>query len=188
MPYPSHVTLDQLLQTAEQLIEDQGVEKIALNDVALALGVKSPSLYRYVSSRADLLRRVNLRFLERLVRTVRDAADSEDSAEGRMLAVMVAYRQYAHAHPKLYLMSFTYMVDALRPDEDLLVQLVLPLQAAMSEVAGAEHSLASLRSVLAYTHGFVMLELNNQLRRGGDLSADFLDGALSLLSGWRTRI
>ena len=185
MPYPTQITADQLLQITEQLIEDQGVENITLNDVAVALGVKSPSLYRYVSSRIDLLRRVTLRFLEGLVSVIIAAMEPDDSAEDRMLAVMVAYRQYAHAHPKLYLMALTYMVDALRPDEDLLVQLVLPLQSAMSDIAGAERSLAALRSILAYTHGFVMLELNSQLRRGGDLSADFLDGAGALLSGWR---
>ncbi|MEZ4519387.1 MAG: TetR/AcrR family transcriptional regulator [Chloroflexota bacterium] len=145
MPYPSQLTHEQLLDVTEHLIEEQGVEQVTLNAVAAALGVKAPSLYRYVDGRLDLLRQLNLRFLNRLMAAIGAAGDRDVPAIDRMLSVMMAYRQFAHDHPRLYLMSFAYMVDELRPDEDLLVQMVLPLQAGMAEIAGPERSLAALR-------------------------------------------
>lgn len=185
MPYPAQISAADVLDAAEELIEAQGVEQLALNDVARALGVKTPSLYRYVDSKAGLLRQLNLRFLEGLFAAMHGAPDAAQPVEARLLAAMTAYRAYALAHPRLYLMAFAYMVDDLRPGEDLLVQMVLPLQAEAAELAGAADSLAALRSIYAYVHGFVMLELTNQLRRGGDLSADFAQGARACLAGWR---
>lgn len=185
MPYPSQFSHDQLLATTADLIEAQGVEATTLGDVAAALGVKTPSLYRHVADRTDLLRQVNLHFLQGLFAVMERATAAGGAAEGRMLAVMSAYRQYAHEHPQLYLMSFAHRVAELRPDEDLLVRMVWPLQGVMAEIAGEADALAALRSVLAYVHGFVMLELTDQLRRGGDLADDFRAGAQALLSGWR---
>ncbi len=185
MPYPSQITHEQILEATERLIEEKGVEFATLNDVATSLGVKTPSLYRYVDSRTELLKEVNLRFLNGLFDAMSAASESQLASTERMLAVMGAYRRYAHDHPGLYLMSFAYMVDELRPGEDFLVRLVLPLQWAMVDIAGPERSLGALRSVLAFVHGFVMLELTNQLRRGGDLGTDFVDGARALLAGWK---
>ncbi len=184
MPYPSQLDHAQLVQTAQMLIEREGVETFSLGAVARELGVKTPSLYRYVDNKVDLLRQVNLTFLEGLFAVMESAAQETPSPEAQMMAVMHAYRRYAHDHPRLYLMSFAYRVDALRPDEDLLVRMVLPLQAAMAEISGAAQSLAALRGALALLHGFVMLELTDQLRRGGDLDAAFDQSARAYLAGW----
>lgn len=185
MPYPSRISAEELLQTAERLIEEHGVEQVSLGEVAKTLGVKTPSLYRYVDSKAELLRQLNLRFLEGLFAAMHGAQEAGAPVEERLLATMTAYRRYALDHPRAYLMAFAYMVDELRPDEDLLVKMVLPLQANAAELVDPNNSLAALRSILAYVHGFVMLELTNQLRRGGDLEAHFRQGARACLAGWR---
>jgi AcrR family transcriptional regulator len=187
MPYPSQVTLEQIMAAAADLIEAHGVEHVTLAAVADRLSVKTPSLYRYVDGRIDLLRHVNLSFLQGLFDALEGAVATAGTGDAprAMLAVMLAYRAYAHAHPQQYLMSFAHRVDELRPDEDLLVRLVLPLQGQMAEIAEPARSLAALRGLLAYVHGFVMLELTDQLRRGGDLSADFKAGAQAVLTGWQ---
>lgn len=184
MPYPSQLDHSQLIHTAQMLIERDGAETFSLGAVARELGVKTPSLYRYVANKDDLLRQVNLAFLERLFAVMDAAAAEAETPEAKMLAVMGAYRRYAHDHPRLYLMSFAYRVDDLRPDEDLLVRMVLPLQAAMAEISGEAQSLTALRGALALLHGFVMLELTDQLRRGGDLDRAFQESARVYLAGW----
>ncbi len=184
MPYPSQLDHAQLVRTAQMLIEREGVETFSLGAVARELGVKTPSLYRYVANKVDLLRQVNLAFLEGLFAVMEAAGQEAETPEAQMMAVMHAYRRYAHDHPRLYMMSFAYRVDELRPDEDLLVRLVLPLQAAMAEISGEAQSLTALRGVLALLHGFVMLELTDQLRRGGDLDQAFDRSAKAYLAGW----
>ena len=65
------------------------------------------------------------------------------------------------------------------------MQMVLPIQAVMAEISGQERSLAALRGALALVHGFVMLELTNQLRRGGSLEEAFTESAAAYLRGWQ---
>jgi hypothetical protein len=63
--------------------------------------------------------------------------------------------------------------------------MALPLQALMSAVSGPEDSLAALRGAMALVHGFVLLELHGQLRRGGDLAVDFDTVVRAYLRGWQ---
>lgn len=187
MPYPSRIDLDEIVDLAAALIGERGVDSVSLNDVAAGLGVKTPSLYRYVDGRTDLLRRVNLRFLQGLMAALAAARASDDPALEQLVAVLAAYRAYARANANLYLMALASDVDELRPDEDLLVEMILPLQEAMAGIAGERNSLAALRGAFALVHGAMMLELSGQLRRGGDLEADFDRAARAYLRGWEAQ-
>jgi hypothetical protein len=102
------------------------------------------------------------------------------------LALALAYRAFAHANPRTYLLSTTSEADELRPPEEILLRVALPLQAAIAEISGEVHSLAALRGAYGLVHGFVMLELTNQLRRGGDLESAFVQSVEAYLRGWET--
>jgi AcrR family transcriptional regulator len=185
MPYPTQINRDQIIQQAAQMVTDAGAEALSLHKLAAALGVKAPSLYRYVGGKADLLKAVNLLTLQQLfaaMETAQATAPTEPTA--RMLALLVAYREFAHTQPRLYFLAFSDN-DTYRPDEDVLVQMVLPIQAVMAKISGQESSLAALRGALALAHGFVMLELTDQLRRGGSLEDAFIQSAEAYLRGWQ---
>jgi AcrR family transcriptional regulator len=185
MPYPSQIDRDKIIQHASDMIAAEGVDNLSLHKLAAALGVKAPSLYRYVSNKTDLIRAVNLATLERLFAMMNEAAaTSTGTPDEKLLAIFLAYRAFAHAHPRLYLLAY-HENDAYRSDEDLLVQMVLPLQTIMAEWVGEIHSLTALRGALALMHGFVLLEINNQLRRGGDLDEAFTDSVNAYLRGWQ---
>lgn len=185
MPYPSQVSKETIVAHAWQLIETEGVEKLSLSKLAATLGVKAPSLYRHVGNKAGLLQAVNLYTSQRLVATIQQAADEADGNPAEQIAaLMQAYRSFALAHPFSYRLAFTNTDDSLRPDEDTMEQLVLPLQQLMTAVSGEEKSLAAVRGAMALVHGFVMLELHGQLRRGGDLGADFTTAVNAFLNGW----
>jgi AcrR family transcriptional regulator len=184
MPYPSQITLEQVVASGRKLVERDGVEQFALAGVAVDLGVRTPSLYRYVDNKVALLRLINREFLVELFQVLERASVNGASPMERLSAVLYAYRAFAHANPRVYQMAFAYDVDALRPDEDFLVSLVLPLQRDMAAISGAAGSLAALRGAFALVHGWVMLELTDQLRRGGDLAADFGRATEAYLAGW----
>jgi hypothetical protein len=63
--------------------------------------------------------------------------------------------------------------------------MAIPLQRVMAEISGAAHSLAALRGVWGLINGFLLLELNGQFRRGGDLEAAFVQSVEAYLEGWR---
>ncbi|WP_420627671.1 TetR/AcrR family transcriptional regulator [Candidatus Leptofilum sp.] len=185
MPYPSQVSRDTIVTQAWQLIEADGVEALSLGKLARELGIKAPSLYRHVGNKAKLLQAVNLHTSQQLVAGLNEAAEQASGDAKMQIAVLIhSYRSFALAHPHTYTLAFTNTDDSLRPDENALEQLALPLQQLMTAVSGEEKSLAALRGAMALVHGFVMLELHGQLRRGRDLGADFATAVHAYLNGW----
>jgi len=63
----------------------------------------------------------------------------------------------------------------------------LKITGAIAEIRSEAHALTPLRGALALAHGYVMLELNRQLRRGGDLEQTFEQGIIAYLIGWSQR-
>jgi AcrR family transcriptional regulator len=189
MPYPTQITHESIIHKAVELIEQEGVEQLALGKLATALGVKAPSLYRYVNNKDALLQAVNLQTIQGLFAAYEQAlAGVDDVAAVRLTAVLHTHRTFALTHPQCYMLALANPIDAQRPDEDLLTQMVLPIQTIVAEIAGETQSLAALRGALALVHGFVLLELNNQLRRGGDLTAAFSQSITAYIKGWQTVI
>jgi AcrR family transcriptional regulator len=170
------------------LIEREGAEQLSLAGVAAALGIKAPSLYRHVASRGALLHAVVMLTLEDLFAAYNAAlATAADEPRDRLLAIFRAHRAFAHANPRAYMLAFTTAESEAESNERMLEQLVIPIQRLMAELVGEEHSLPALRGGLALIHGFVMLELNNQFRRGGNLDAAFESSISAFLEGWDGR-
>ncbi len=187
MPYPSQLDADAILNTARAMIEAGGVGSLSLNKLAKAFKVSTPSLYRYYDSKAALLRAVNADTVQRLFDALAPALDADAPPTEKALRVAMRYRAFAAAHPLAYGLVFTNTIDNLRPDEAENVRLVRPYQQLMAQISGEAASLVATRGYLALLHGFVMLELAQQLRRGGDLDAAFEQSMRAYLAGWHNR-
>ncbi|MBL8162438.1 MAG: WHG domain-containing protein, partial [Anaerolineae bacterium] len=150
-----------------------------------AFGVQPPSLYRHFASRAELLRAINLRTNEAVVEVLRAAAlEAPDEAGEGVLALLRAYRAFAQANPMSITLAYSALTPETRPDPAQLEALALPLQAIMAQISGEANALAALRGAWALAHGFVMLELNGQFQRGGDLDAAFDQAVRAYIAGW----
>jgi AcrR family transcriptional regulator len=185
MPYPAQVTRERIIETARELIERDGFDQLSLARLAEALHIKAPSLYRHVSSKGDLLREVNLETSQRLIETLHNAAETTPEVMPQLLALASAYRDFAHANPATYMLAFSNTFPESRPDAAVLANLALPIQAAVAPLSGEENSLTALRGLFALIHGFVMLELNEQFQRGGDLDVTFMRVVETYLRGWQ---
>ena len=185
MPFPGQVTKDLIVQKAHQLIESEGVDALSLAKLAKDLGVKAPSLYRHIGNKEKLLQEVNGLTLQELFSNIYNALEPQANAnvEQQLLTVAKVYREYGLSHPHTYHLFSSSAPGNGRPDESILLQLILPLQALMAELCGETQSLTALRGLLAQIHGFVMLELNEQLQRGGDLSTVYEDVVTIYLRG-----
>jgi len=184
MAYPGQVDQPQIIEHARVLIEREGLEALSLHKLAATLGVKAPSLYRHVGNKAALLRAVNMSTVSQLMATLRAAGEhDQDTPQAQLLVILQAFRHFAHAHPRTYLLCFTAQAGESRPDEAWLVEMVLPMQALMAQISGEAAALGALRGALALAHGFVLLELNQQLQRGGDLGADYTQAIEAYLRG-----
>jgi AcrR family transcriptional regulator len=189
MPYPSQVNPDSIVSAACEIIQREGVDALSLGRLAARLGVKAPSLYRYFKNKAALLKAVNQSTLVELFaafdHVLSDDCLTPDAPQDQLVAIAHTVRQFAHQHPRRYVLAMTAQVSVTRPNEDRLVQMVLPIQAIMAKLTGEQASLTALRGFLALIHGFVMLEVHEQLQRGGDLDAAFDDSLHAYLAGWQ---
>lgn len=185
MPYPSQVDKATIVAQAQQLLEAEGLEALSLAKLAEALGVKAPSLYRHVGHKVALLQAVNQVTVEALFAAMHDArTTAPPTAHAQLLAIFHAFRRFAHAYPESYALLFARQAAGERPDENLLVGLALTIQTLIAQISGEASALAALRGALALAHGYVMLELNQQLRRGGDLDTTYEQVITAYLAGW----
>lgn len=183
MPYPSQIDREQLIQTAWEMVEAEGSESLSLGKLAAKLGIKAPSLYNHIQNKAALIRAVNETTQRRLFAEL-DAIAPVDDPQGQLLAIAHAYRAFALAHPVTYTLAFSTMDADARPDPDVQERDALLLQAIIIRlIPDKAQSLAMLRGLWALIHGFVMLEIHAQFRRGGSLDEAFTASVQAFIRG-----
>lgn len=184
MPYPAQVTHESIVETAWELVEAEGLDQLSLGRLAAALGIKAPSLYKHIASKAALLKAVNELTEARLFEALAPALEQMDDPRQRLLNLARAYRAFALEHPVTYVLAYTTSDPDSRPDPARQEAAALPLQAVVAEITGEADSLAALRGLWALIHGFVLLEIHAQFRRGGELSAAYEQALAAYLDGW----
>ncbi|MEO0564252.1 MAG: TetR/AcrR family transcriptional regulator [Chloroflexota bacterium] len=184
MPYPSQMNRESIIETAREMIELHGSNAVTVRLLAKAIGVKAPSLYRHIKNKDELLIAVNEVTITELIAVMMEAVEGDAPLVDRLVHVALAYRQYAHDHPRCYGLAMGGDPETM-PDNDLRLQLVLPLQALFVQLTSEDDSLVALRSVFAFLHGWVSLEISQQFQRGGDLDAHFEHGFRAFLDGWQ---
>lgn len=172
MPAPERTTLDAIVEAGLALLEEAGPEALTMQAVAQRVGVRAPSLYKRVRSRADLVRLVT----EATVRDLGDelaraAGDADPAAELRTLGR--ALRTFAHARPAGYHLVFAPAPDDARADPALLAAASAPVLDTVERLVGPRDALAAARTLTAWAHGFVSMELAGAFRLGGDVDVAF---------------
>lgn len=188
MPYPSQVTPEQVVLLARDMLAREGYDGLSLAKLAAALKIKAPSLYNHFASKAALMQAVNALTIRELTEAITQALTTRQgdlgadlSARGQLMAS--AYRAYALANPVAYRLAFAPPSMDERPDPAQLEALAIPLQAIFTPSLGEERSLAALRGLWALVHGYVLLEMYGQFRRGGSLEATFQHVVGAYLAG-----
>src|SRR5262245_29179941 len=97
-------TLDEIKSAALRQLAEHGVEGLSLNAIARELGMTGPALYRYVTSRDELLADLVVDAWEELAEAIERAAEEQRDESGakRLGAIGLAYRAWAIAEPQRY--------------------------------------------------------------------------------------
>jgi AcrR family transcriptional regulator len=101
-------TIDEIKQTALQLMRDSGTIDIRFTDIARAMELTPPALYRYFADRDALLNELIADAYTTLGQEVAAARDAvpEPDLFGRFLAVAQAYRHWARREPQQFALIF----------------------------------------------------------------------------------
>lgn len=182
MPTPARTSEAAIVRAARDLVESAGPDGLTMQAVAAAVGVRAPSLYRRVPSRADLLRLVVVDIAEELSATLEDVAHGED-AVGDLHRLAVAVRRFAHRNPIGYQLLFAPLPDDAQPDATLLARSSATILRAAEALVGPDRALEAARTVVAWLHGFISMELAGAFRLGGNLDDAYRFGADLLVTG-----
>ena len=167
------------------LADEVGFAQLSMGLVADRLGVRTPSLYKHVSSQADLAHRIAVLAADELGDAMGDAVQGRAGSDA-LTAAAQALRTYVKEHPGRYA-----ALDSARPagpddpfsaaSRRALSPLVAVLRGYDLPPAQEVHALRMLRSVL---HGFVTLEVSTGFRFDTDIDdsftwmVDFIDHGL----------
>jgi len=171
MPAHAQTSTGAIVAAGRHLLEERGLDALTMRDVASAVGVRAPSLYKRVRDRADLVRLILEDVADELTATLDAAASSGDPvADAR--AMTSAYRRFAHANPVSY--SLMYAPPAAAPAAvpgatARSVRSSATFLRIIAELVGPERALPAARMMVAWAHGFITMELAGAFRLGGDV-------------------
>jgi AcrR family transcriptional regulator len=101
-------TVTEIKQTALALMHEHGVTNVRFTDIARAMGMTPPALYRYFADRDELLTALITDGYDELGRSVAEAQAGvpADDLAARWLAGAQAYRQWARGEPQQFALIF----------------------------------------------------------------------------------
>jgi AcrR family transcriptional regulator len=186
MPAPPRTSLEEIVAAGRQILDAEGLDRLTMDCVATAVGVRAPSLYKRVRDRGELIHLIANSAATELTDLVERAATTGDPRRD-LRAMVDALRAFAHAKPASYGLLFDRLPDAWRPDRDLIERAVAPLFRAVAALAGPGHELEAARTVVAWTRGFIEMELSGAFKLGGDVEDAYRFGVERLIAAIEVR-
>ena len=170
----ARLTPASVTEAGADLVDEVGFDQLSMGLLAERLGVKTPSLYKHVTSQADLAHRIAVLSMDELADAIRDVTQGR-AGRGALAAGAQAMRMWVREHPGRYAAGNAARVSG--PDDPLIpaVDRVLASWAAMLRGyqldPGQEiHAMRMLRSIL---HGFASLEAGGGFQIAADVDESF---------------
>ncbi len=186
MPRAGLTTL-RVVQEAEDIADEVGLNNLTLAAIAPRLGVRMPSLYKHVDGMDALQRLVAIRAKTELADVLGRAAVGKAGVEA-LNAVCIAYRSWARAHPGRY--AATVRAPANGDVEDTAASQAA-VQVALAALAGYrledDDAIDAVRALRATLHGFITLEQAGGFGLPVDVDRSFVrlvSGLAETLRSW----
>ncbi len=172
----------EILDAARRIVQEHGIEKLAMRTLASAVGVHAPTLYAYFDSKDAVLDALYLEGAERLHAAFQQAIEAFPPGRARLQELGRAYRDFARSDPDLFQLIFGRVEAAYRPS-DAVVPRAAALFGVLLEEVKAAIAVGELRetdpvevalATWSMAHGFVTLEINGYLAKCQPLPANIL--------------
>jgi AcrR family transcriptional regulator len=113
-------TTGEIKETARRILVAQGPEAVSLRAIAREMGMTAPALYRYFSSREDLLRNVCGDIFSEIASDIRAAAagaaeESGGDVTAKLIAACREFRHWALTHREEFGLLFGTPLPGLEP-------------------------------------------------------------------------
>ncbi len=181
MPTPAKTSPAQLASIARTLVEASGPDALTLGAVAQVAGIKPPSLYKHFADRAAILKVVEIEILHELEAHLRREMQGA-TPKDRLLAMATAYRRFGLTAPNRY--KAIYSGNAFN-DPDIRAACLFSAQPLFEELKAAGIAEARIlplsRTLVAFLHGFLLMEIGNAFNLGGSIDEAFTSSLETIL-------
>ncbi|EMY33646.1 TetR family transcriptional regulator [Arthrobacter crystallopoietes BAB-32] len=163
-----------LLETTAELVAKEGPDRVALRDIAAAVGTSTTAVYSLFGGKPQLLTAI-------LDDAFRSFGDSQRAAAPDGLRGLgLAYRRWALEHPAFYALMFSGPLGTRMPCEptpEIAAASIVPLYEAVGAAlaaAGSDDPVEpSVAAIWGQVHGLVSLELSGLGLPGIDWEAAY---------------
>ncbi len=180
-----------ILKSALELINESGIEKLSLREVARALGVTTAAPYHHFKDREALLVQIAIQGYEQLLKNLEEARIATKAAQTELEAESRAYLSFAHENAALYAVMFSSEVAGkdeypeLRQIADRCFHLVCASIAQNTQLTKKKVPRAAL-CVWSMLHGLAILDRSNFLEEDrAEQGRIAVEGVLSIVKGFR---
>jgi len=179
-PYHHGNLRQALLDAAECLLADKGLDEVSTRAVAKAVGVSHNAPYRHFPNRDALLAGLAQQGFERLIAAFQSALVGISDPKSRLMAVSHAYMAFAAQHRSIYLLMFSQVMNRLAfPGLDAAAQGALKCVCEIvEEIRGAEDAELHAKGAWAMVHGIAILMIEERLMQDTQYSDTLLNLAL----------
>lgn len=179
MPSPRLTSLADIVGAGRRVLARDGLDGLTMATVAAEVGVRPPSLYKHVRDRTDLVAQVKANVADDVGRVLASSGTGADTATA-LRSMADALRVFAHRDPHSFTLLFSGASDPALDDRGLLAHAAAPVLAVAEAMAGPAHALSAARTITAWTSGFLLMELAEAFRLGGDVDEAFAYGVDAL--------
>jgi AcrR family transcriptional regulator len=184
MPAVAKTSDEEILAAARRIVDKHGADALSMQALGDEVGVRAPSLYKRFPHRDAILDGVLAGVLVELTSALRRAQRGR-STERDLVRLAGTYRAFAHRRPHLYALLFAH-----RPTGPAITAAreaaVAPLFSTLRTWLPDAQVLDAARSLVAFLHGFITMELDGAFRLGGSVDRAYRFGVRAWISAIRT--
>ncbi len=159
-----------ILETAREIMREEGVAALTMHELARRLEIRPPSLYNYYNSKMEIydeLFRLGFQFFSH---AMQEAASAAETTFDDMRRSMEAYMNFALQNPELFKLCFERHVPGFVPSQESMKVVNRTIESAMlrinlwTERGGFDPKIPMDKAfdlVNAMMHGLVSMHLVN---------------------------
>lgn len=159
-----------ILETAREIMREEGVAALTMHELARRLEIRPPSLYNYYNSKIEIYDELFRLGFQLFSRAMQEAADAAGSTFDDMQRSMEAYMNFALQNPELFKLCFERHVPGFVPSQESMKVVNRTIESAMlrinlwTERGGFDPKIPMDKAfdlVNAMMHGLVSMHLAN---------------------------
>lgn len=184
MPRRSQFTKEIILEAALDVVDESGINELSINSLARKLEIQPPSMYNHFVNLEDLRIQVSMKVHIEVTAWIKKAIKGKKGKKA-VLAMAIAWRDYALKYPGRYKLSTTF--PAKESEEWNTV--IIGLRDFTKEIIESAYAVkekdtrSAARAIRSLIHGFVLFELADGWSQVIDMDKSFKNSIGMLMKG-----